>query len=137
MKCEDFDKEYRKSDAARHQKRCAKEVISCPDFKYSTYNQQEMNYHMAGKHAPSSLKQSTVCSSCEKEFPSYYSLQQHRRKEHGAKQRKPTETVADLKKILEKEEDSDQLRNELIACQHLLTDTEIENGHHKVFNFQL
>ena len=47
-----------------------------------------MNYHLAKKHAPASSKQSTVCSSSEQEFPSYYSLQQHRRKEHGAKQRK-------------------------------------------------
>ena len=34
-----------------------------------------MNYHVAKKHATSTSKQSTVCSSCEKEFPSYYSPQ--------------------------------------------------------------
>ena len=45
--------------------------------------------------------------------------------------------VADLKKILENEEDSDQLPDELNTCQHFLTDTEMENGRHKVFNFQL
>ena len=51
---------------------------------YSSYNQQKMNYHLAKKHAPSTSKQSTVCSSCEKEFPTYYSIHQHRIKEHGA-----------------------------------------------------
>ena len=40
-----------------------------------------------------------------------------------------------MNKILEDEEDSDQLRDELNACQHFLTDTEMENGRHKVFNF--
>ena len=74
VKREDCGQEYRRSDAARHQKRCAKGVVSCAECKYSTYNQQEMNYHVAKKHAPASSKQSTVCSSCEQEFPSYYSL---------------------------------------------------------------
>ena len=46
-----------------------------------------------------------------------------------------SEYVADLNKILENEEDTDQLRDELNACQHLLTDTEMENGRHKTFNF--
>ena len=97
-----------------------------------------MNYHVAKKHAPASSKQSTVCSSCEQEFPSYYSLQQHRRKEHGAKQRKPSDTVADLNKIVEDEgEDGEKLKEELSACQHFLVDTELENGRHKVLNFQM
>ena len=130
--------EYRRSDAARHQKRCAKGVVSCPDCKYSTYNQQEMSYHMAKKHAQPSSKQSTVRSSCEQDFPSYYSLQQHRRKEHGAKQRKPSDTVADLNKIVEEEgEDGEKLKEELGACQHFLVDTEMENVRNKVFNFQM
>ena len=90
VKCEECGQEYRRADNARHRKRCAKGFVSCPECKYSTYNQQEMNYHMAKKHAQPSSKQSMVCSSCEQEFPSYYSLQQHRRKEHGAKQRKPS-----------------------------------------------
>ena len=41
-----------------------------------------------------------------------------------------------MNKILENEEGSYQLRDELNACQHFLTDTEIENGHQMVFNFQ-
>ena len=92
---------------------------------------------MAKKHAQPSLKQSTVCPSGEQEFPSYYSLQQYRRKEHGAKQRKPSDTVADLIKIVEVEgEDGEKLKEELSACQHFLVDTEMGNGRHKAFNFQ-
>ena len=97
-----------------------------------------MYYHVAKKHTPSTSEQSTVCSSCEKEFPTYYSLQQHRRKEHGAKQRKPSDTVVDFNKIVEKEgDDGEKLKEELSACQHFLVDTEMENGRHKVFNFQM
>ena len=129
VKCEDCGQEYRRADNARHQKRCAKGVVSSPECKYSTYNQQEMSYHMAKNHAQPSSKQSTVCSSCEQEFPSYYSLQQHWRKEHGAKQRKPS--------VEEEGEDGEKLKEELSACQHFLVDTEMENGRHKVFNFQM
>ena len=97
-----------------------------------------MNYHVAKKHAPSTSEQSTVCWSCEKEFPSYYSVQQYRRKEHGAKQRKPSDLVADFNKIVQEEgDDGEKLKEELSACQHFLVDTEMENGRHKVFNFQM
>ena len=66
------------------------------------------------------------------------SLQQHRRKDHGAKQRKQSDTVADLKKIVEEEgEDGEKLEEELSACQHFLVDAGMENGRYKVFNFQM
>ena len=111
---------YIRQNAARHRKYCSKGVISCPDCKYFSFKKQEMSYHMAKKHAQPSSKQSTVCPFCEQEFPSYYSLQQHRRKEHGAKQRKPSDTVADLNKIVEeKGEDRERLKEELSACQHI------------------
>ena len=42
-----------------------------------------------------------------------------------------------MNKILENEEENDQLRDELNACRHFLADTEVENGRHKVFIFQL
>ena len=119
-------------------KRCAKGNFSCPDCNYFTYNQQEMNYNTAKKQAPSSSKQSTVCSSCEQEFPTYLSLQQHRRKDYRAKQPKPSDTVADLNKIAEEErEDSEKMKEEHSACHQFLGDTEMENGRHKVFNFQM
>ena len=81
------------------------------------------------------MKQSIVCSSCEQEFPSFYSHQQHWRKEHETKQRKPSDTVADLNKIVEEEgEDGEKLKDELSACRHFLVDTEMENGRLKVFD---
>ena len=106
VKCGNCGNMYTRQNTARHRKRCAKGVISCPDCKYSTYNQQEMNYHMAKKHAQPSSKQSTVCLSCEQEFPSSYSLRQH-----GAKQRKHSDTVVDLNRIVEEEwEDGEKLK---------------------------
>ena len=139
MNCEDCAQEYRRADAARHRKRCEKQKEhKCPNCHFYTKNKEEMGYHVAKKHAQPSSKHSTDCPSCEQEFPSYYSLQQHQRKEHGAKQRKPSNTVADLNKIVEEEgENGEKLKEELSACQHFLVDTEMDNGRHKLFNFQM
>ena len=69
VKCEDLGNMFTRINTARNLKRCVKGVVSCPECKYSTYNQQEMSYHMAKKHAEPSSKQSTVCSSCDKSSP--------------------------------------------------------------------
>ena len=46
--------------------------------------------------------------------------------------------MADLNKIVEeKGEDGEKVKEVLSACQHFLVDTEMENGRHKVFNFQM
>ena len=104
MKCEDCAQEYRRADAARHRKRCEKQKeLKFPNCYFYTKSKKEVGCHVAKKHAQPSSKQSTVCPSCEQEFPSYYSLQKHRRKEHGAQQRKPSDTVADLNKSVEEE----------------------------------
>ena len=97
-----------------------------------------MGYHVAKKHAQPSSKKWTVCHSCEQEFPSHYSLQQHRRKKQETKQRKPSDTVVELNKVLEEEgEVGEKLMAERDACQRFLVDTEMEKGRHKIFNFQM
>ena len=101
VKCKDCGQEYRRSCAPRHRNRCEKqEEHKCPNCHFYTKSKEEMDHHVAKKHAEPSSKQSTVCPSCEQDFPIFYSLQQHRRKEHRAKQRKPSDIVADLNKIL-------------------------------------
>ena len=88
--------------AARYRKRSEKQKkTNCPNCHFYTKSKEEMDYHVAKKHAEPSSKLSTVCPSCKQEFTSYYSLQQHRRREHGTKLRKPSDTVADLNKIVE------------------------------------
>ena len=53
------------------------------------------------------------------------------------KSREMSDSIADMNQALENEEDSDQLRDELNACQHFFTDTDMRSGRHKVINFQL
>ena len=43
-----------------------------------------------------------------------------------------------MNKIVEEEgEDDEKLTEKLSACQHFLVDREMENGRHKLFNFQM
>ena len=47
VQCGDCGTMYVRAHAARHRKNCSIGVISCQEGKYLTYNQQEMNYHVA------------------------------------------------------------------------------------------
>ena len=99
-----------------------------------------MNYHIAKHHAPKDTKLSTMCTVCLEELPSFYSLQQHKRRKHGTSTKVETKSSEKLKEVLESEElekDNEQLQQELSACQHFFDDTEMENGRHQVFNFKL
>ena len=65
-----------------------------------------MSFHTSKKHVKATPK-STKFGSCEKKFPSCYSFQQHRKKDHGLKTRKTSDFVANLSKKSKKQEDSD------------------------------
>ena len=126
IKCEKCGDNYRRSNAARRRKRCENlEEHERSNCLFYTKSKEEMGYHVAKKHAQPISKQSAVFPSCEQKFPSYYSLQQHRRKEHRAKQRKPSDTVADMNKIVDEEgEDGEKLKEEFSACHYVLAETE-------------
>ena len=77
---------------------------------------------------------------CLEEFPSFYSLQQHKRRKHGTSTKVGTTLSEKLKEVLESEEldqNNEQLQQELSASQHFFDDTEMENGRHWLFNFKL
>ena len=62
-------------------------------------SKKEETNHLVGKtHTQSRSNKLIVCPYCEQEFSSYNSLQQH-----GAKQQKPSDTVAELNRIVEEE----------------------------------
>ena len=89
---------------------------------------------MAKAHAPAGKKIDTTCGTCDKNFPSYYSLQQHRKKEHGTVSKVSTSSSQNYADEFELEE-TPQLQEELSACQHYFEDWEMENGRHRFFNF--
>ena len=92
---------------------------------------EDMNYHIAKHHAPKDTKLSTVCTVCLEEFPSFYSLQQHRRRKHGTSSKVGAKSSEKLKEVLESEElekHNEQLQQELSACQHFLAILRWEMG---------
>ena len=72
----------------------------------------------------------------KKELLSYWSLKEHRRKLHGAKQRYKRDTIGDLDKAVERE-DRDKLKEELRDFQQFLVDTETEKQRYQKTNFQV
>ena len=119
-----------KKNMARHKQSCDSGTLfcsKCPHF--STKKKEDMNYHIAKHHANMDTKLSTMCTVCLEEFPSFYSLQQHKRRTHGTSKKVGTKSSEKLKEVLESEElekDNEQLQQELSACQHFFDDTEME-----------
>ena len=64
-----------------------------------------------------------------------FALRQHKNSQHGtqigfgASNIRVKDIVGDV--------DDQRLREELESCKHFLTDTEVENGRHRVFNFAI
>ena len=80
------------------------------------------------RHELSSGQEACSINFQAKEFPSFYSLEDQWRKEHGAKPPKPRDTVTELNKTEEEEgEDAEKLKEELSACQFFLVDTDMKN----------
>ena len=141
VKCSKCEKMVVKQQMARHKKSCDSGTLKCPKCPhFYTKGKEDLNYHLAKHHAPQEKKLSTVCTICLEEFPSFYSLQQHKRRKHGTSTKVGTKSSENLKEVLESEEldrNNEQLQQELSACQHFFDNTEMENGRHRVFNFKL
>ena len=141
VKCSKCEKMVVKQQMARHKKLCDSGTLKCPKCPhFYTKRKEDLNYHLAKHHAPQEKKLSTVCTICLEEFPSFYSLQQHKRRKHGTSTKVGTKSSENLKEVLESEEldrNNEQLQQELSACQHFFDNTEMENGRHRVFNFKL
>ena len=94
-----------------------------------------MNYHVAKKHSVPRPSITYKCKLCHAEFPGFYALRQHKNSQHGtqtgfgAHNNDVEDIVGDV--------DDQSLREELESCKHSLTDTEMENGRHRVFNFAM
>ena len=102
----------------------------CPNF--STKSRDDLNYHIAKKHATPPLKNTHKCKNCFKEFSGFYALRQHKKNEHGIQKKSPE---IDVNNLLE--DDDADLKEELQACQHFLVDSELEKRRHCVLNFAM
>ena len=131
VKCTKCEKMVFKQQMARLKKSCNSGTLK---------RKEDLNHHLAKHHAPQDKKLSTVCTICLEEYPSFYSLQQHKRRKHGTLTKVGNKSSKSLKKVLKSEEldkNNEQLKQELSACQHFFDNTETENWIHRVFNLKL
>ena len=134
--CENCGVQIRKYNLACHKKRCSAGTLYCTECPIiSTLSQDDLKYHIAKKH---SVPRSSIvykCKLCHAEFPGFYALRQNKKTQHGTKIGFGASNI-DVEDIVG-DVDDQSLREELESCKHFLSDTETENGTHRVFNFAM
>ena len=125
-----------KLNLARHKKSCSAGTLhcsQCPNFFTKTQN--ALTYHIEKKHSVPKPDITFKCKLCYVEFPGFYALRQHRNTQHGSQMGFGANNI-NVEDIVG-DVDDESLGEELESCKHFLTDTELENGRHRVFNFAM
>ena len=89
---------------------------------------------------PRTILSLLLCVLCLPEFPSFYSLQQRKRRKHGTSIKVGTVSSGKLKEVLRFEEldkNIEQLQQEHTAFQHIFNETQMGNRRDQVFKFKL
>ena len=140
ISCEKCGKAIVKYHIARHRKTCSSGTLYCKkrNCNFATKNSAELSYHIAKSHGSKKRNTLNKCVVCQRDFPSFYSLQLHRRKIHQVNTKVGSLNTTRVREIVDElNEDSEKLKEELAACQHLLVDVHAEHGRQEVFNFSL
>ena len=98
-------------------------------------SQSNLNYHIAKKHSAPTPDVTFKCKLCYAEFLGFYALRQHKNTQHGTQIRFGASNI-DVEEMVG-DVDNHSLREELESCKDFLTDTKMENGRHRVFNFAM
>ena len=134
--CENCGLQITKLNLARHKKSCSAGTLYCPKCpNFSTKSREYLNYQIAKKHSVPRPSITYKCKLCHADFPGFYALRQHKNSQHGTQNGFGANTI-DVEDIVGAVDDQ-SLREELESCKHFLTDTEMENGRHGVFNFAM
>ena len=134
--CEHCGTQVTRNNIVRHKKRCSAGTsycIQCPNF--SKLSQVDLSYHVAKKHSLSRPSITYKCKLCIAELPGFYALRQHKNTQHGTQIGFGASNI-NVEDIAGGVDDR-SLGEELESRQHFLTDTELENGRHRVFNFAM
>ena len=125
-----------KQNLSRHKLSCSGGTLYCPTCSnFFTKSKENLYYHFAIKHSVPTYSKTYKCNLCHAEFPSFCALRQHNNTQHGTQSGSGASTT-DVEDIVEVVDDQ-SLREELESCKHFSTNTERENGRHRVFNFAL
>ena len=102
---------------------------------FFTKPRDDLNYHNAKKHSFPRLSITYNCKLCHAEFTGFHALRQHKNTQHGTQIGFGASNI-NVEDIVG-HVDGQSLREELESCKHFLTDTEMENGRHRVINFAM
>ena len=92
-------------------------------------------FFFAGKHKVPRPSITYKCKLSHAEIPGLYALRQHKNAHHGTEIGFGDSNFG-VEDIMG-DADDQSLREELESCKNFLTDTEMENGRHRVFNFAM
>ena len=140
VNCEKFGKSVVKAYITRLRKTCMMGTLYCKkrNCNFATKNFAELSYHIANAHGAKVCNTLNKCVVCQKQFPSFYSLQFHRKNVHQASTKIGSSNTNRVREIMQKvDNDSESLNEKLSACQHLIDDMHAEHGIQAVFNFSL
>ena len=98
-------------------------------------SQDDLNYHVAKKQKVPRSSITYNCTLCQAEYPGFYGLRQHENTQQGTQMGFGASNI--IVEDIEGNVDDQSLREELESCKHFLTDTEMKNGRHRVFNFAM
>ena len=104
-------------------------------LNFFTKSKNDLTYHIVKKHSSSKTDVTFKCQHCYQEVPGFYALRQHKNIQNGIKIGFGASDI-DVEDIVG-DVDDQSLREEFESCKHFLTDTEMENRRHKVFNFAM
>ena len=136
VKCEICCTQTIKPNLTRHKKGCPAGTLYCSPCPNSfRKSQNDLNYFIAKKHGVPRHPKTYKFKLCHAEVPGFYDLRQHRNTQNGPQMgfRASNIHVEDIVGDV----DNHSLREELESCKHFLTDIEMENGRHRVFNFTM
>ena len=123
-----------KYNLSRHKSRCGGGALYCPKCpNFYTKSRDGLNYHIAKKHSVPRPSKTYKCKLCHAEFPNFYALRQHKNSQQGTQIGFGANNI-NVEYIVGAVDDQ-SLREELISCKHFLTDSEMKNRRHRVFNF--
>ena len=132
--CENCGNLVTKKRLSRHKSRCSGGKLhrpKCPIF--STKSRDDLNYHIATKHSVPKPSITYKFKLCHAGFTGFYALRQHKNTQRGTRIGFGANNI-DVEDIVGAVDDR-SLREELESCKHFLTETEMENGRHRLFNF--
>ena len=108
----------------------------CPKSpNFSNKVRYDVKYHIAKKPCVPRPSKTHKCKQCHAEFSGFFALRQREKTQHGT-QIGFRASNCDVEDIVGDVGDR-TLREKLESCEHFLTDTELENGRRRVFNFAM